>query len=102
MPDINDNWLAVILGLAACGQLTFVLFYLTFPWWNSLLGRVLFTHAVIALFVLASAAAGLAWDWGFEYEVRFISYSALALLLWGQAYVFHHIRIRALREVTHE
>lgn len=84
----TDAWLAGVLGLATLGQLTFVLSYLTLPWWNSALGRFLFFTAVVVLLVLSSASAGLMWDWPHEYEIRLGIYAMLDIALWGQAFFF--------------
>lgn len=94
---VTDNWLAAVIAVASIGQLGFVLAYATNPWWTTPFGRALFAKGVALFMVLSLGAAGLAWDWTYEREVKFVFYSVLAVVLWVQAAFSCHIRAEARR-----
>ena len=94
---LNDDAMALTLGSAALAQFVFVLQYVTIPWWSSVLGRVLFSIAVLSLFVLTSASVGLAWDWPYEYEVRLATCVLLSIALWAQVVTVAKLRSAAAK-----
>lgn len=94
---VTDNWLAAVIAVASMGQLGFVLAYATNSWWTSAFGRWLFATGVALFMVLSLGAAGLAWDWAYEHEMKFVFYSVLAVVLWAQAAFSCRIRAEARR-----
>lgn len=76
------------LAAAAIGQTLFVLFYLTFPWWRSFLGRALFFKASAFAALLNTIVVGYLWDWRHEQTAYFVLYVVLAVGVWAQVVAF--------------
>lgn len=92
----------VMLAAAALGQGAFVALYLFFPWWRSILGRVLFSTAVVILAVLVTATAGRIWDWPHEDDTFAVLYVLLTVVIWAQTFAFlqvlRHRNFKSRRE----
>lgn len=92
-----EDWRTVLLGFAGLGQTFFVLLYLTFPWFDSLLGKALFSKAVTLAVLLdvgvAARVLGFTqfnWFW-------ILLYVALAVTIWMQFFAFVEVKLRAMR-----
>ena len=92
-------WRTTAIAIAAVGQTLFVILYLTFPWWNSLLGRALFIKA--ACFAALLDAAWLSrtiGDWPGKDGMFIVLYLLFAVSVWGQLIAF----IRAASDLKEE
>lgn len=82
------EWFKTIAIIASTGQTLFVLLYLTFPWYQTFLGRALFIKALTLSLLLNVSLAGVLWDWPHE-EIWVISlYGLTAFGIWAQFTAF--------------
>lgn len=88
MPPVTDAIGVFVLLATALGQMTFVALYLSFPWWRSTLGRVLFLKALALSTVLTVGIAAQLWNWPYEDGTLRLLYGVLALGIWAQVAVF--------------
>ena len=96
---LNLNLLETsVLGVAAVGQLLFLLLYGTFPWWRSFLGRALFVKALTVAILLSVWEAGRFFDWTHE-EGTFALLGALVCVgIWGQVFAFLGVMLTQNRD----
>lgn len=81
-------WYTAIAIAASVGQTLFVLLYMTFPWYNTFLGKALFIKALTLALLLNMALAGAIWDWGSE-DVWIVSlYGIASFGIWAQLVAF--------------
>lgn len=81
--DLNF-WRTVAIITAGVGQTSFILLYLTFPWYKSFLGRSLFGKSLALTVIMDFAALSRIFDFGGSDMVFTIMYSGLALGVWWQ------------------
>lgn len=93
-----DLWRSVALLSAAVGQTVFVLFYVTFPWWRSALGRGLFYSALISALLLDFAILGRLFNFAGEDHLYAPLYTLLSFGILAQVVLFLLIRRRTLME----
>lgn len=88
--DFSTLRTLLILGVAL-GQTLFTVYYLTFPWWQTLLGQVLFGKAVSLMILVDFYAASRLFDFR-ENDVAFtLIYFLLGLGVWSQLFVFVYV-----------
>lgn len=89
-----DFWRTAALAFAALGQTLFVLLYLlAFPWWESFLGRALFSKAFVLAFVMDFFIVGRLLGFGTNDMAYFVLYSLLGLAVWAQTVAFLRVRL---------
>lgn len=97
-----DTWRTALLGLAALGQTTFVVLYLTFPWWGTFFGRALFYKALtLAIFL---DVVWVARTFGYRPDELYVTlYGFLAVGIWWQVWAFLNSKRKGVRagEDTH-
>lgn len=82
------DWFKVIAVFASVGQTLFVLLYLTFPWYQTFLGKALFIKALTLSLLLNMSLAGTFWDWPHE-DIWLVSlYGLTAFGIWAQLTAF--------------
>lgn len=81
-------WYTATIAFAAVGQTLFVLLYLRFPWYESVLGRALFTKALVFALLIDLAVVGHVWDWNHGQVWTVGMYGLAALSIWIQLTVF--------------
>lgn len=92
-----DFWRTVTIVAAAAGQTTFVLFYLTFPWWKHFLGRALFGKAVTLMVLVDFAALSRLFEFNGIDVVFVCLYGLLAAGIWVQTLAFMRAKAGAER-----
>jgi hypothetical protein len=90
MPSI-EIWRTIAIVSAAVGQTSFILLYLTFPWWQNFLGRSLFFKAVVV---------GRIWDWRYEDATFVALYFTLSVGVWVQLVAFARVKFRKFRKTS--
>jgi hypothetical protein len=78
-------WTTIV---AATGQALFTLFYLTFPWYKTFLGRALFFKAAMFTLLLGGVAIGMVYDWPNEPVWITVFYTLTAIGIWAQFAAF--------------
>lgn len=83
-----EMWYATAAIIAGVGQTLFVLLYVSFPWYETFLGRALFIKAMTLMFLLDAAMAGSIWDWEHEpvWIVTLLGFAAFGI--WAQLMAF--------------
>jgi len=89
-----DAWRTVTLGAVAIGQTSFVVLYLTYPWWNGFLGRALFFKAVALAVLVDSYMYFRLFPFNHANVVFVCLYGLLALGVWFQCLAFLRVRIQ--------
>lgn len=93
----------IIVSLAALGQTLFVFRYLALPWWETFLGRALFTKGVAFMILLSAGAAGRVWDWPGEERFIIAFYGLATIGIWFQLIAFiRQGRQHSGEETVHE
>lgn len=81
-------WYTTIAIVASVGQTLFVLLYMTFPWFETFLGKALFIKALTLALLLDVALAGTLWDWPHE-EIWIVGlYGLTSVGIWAQFAAF--------------
>lgn len=81
-------WYTAIAIIASVGQTLFVLLYMTFPWFETFLGKALFIKALTLALLLDVALAGVLLDWPHE-EIWIVAlYGLTAFGIWAQFVAF--------------
>lgn len=89
---------SVGLGAAALGQIAFALFYLTWKWQETFLGKALFFKAGAMATVLAVAFVSRTWTLPYEDLIFTCMYYLLAAGVWVQFIAFLRVMARSNRE----
>ena len=84
MMDSIEFWRTVGLALATAGQVMFTLFYFSWPWRKSFLGKALFFKASAFSIMLVVAFLRRLLDFPYEDEVFVAMYYLLSLGVWVQ------------------
>lgn len=88
-----DHLRTVALTVAAVAQTLFVAFYLTFPWFETFLGRALFGKAVSLMLIVDFAALSRWYDFGANDQIFIILYATLAAGIVGQFFAFVKVKL---------
>jgi hypothetical protein len=89
-----EFWRTLAICVAAVGQTAFVLLYVTFPWWDSFLGRALFFKSLALCALVDVAVVGRVYDWRYEDQTFVGLYSLMALGILAQLSAFIRVRYR--------
>lgn len=84
----------VALSVAAVVQTAFVLFYSTFPWWQTFLGRALYLKAVTLMAIVDFACLSRWFDFGANDSIFVILYATLTVGIVVQFIAFVRVKIR--------
>lgn len=91
---IDLNYLrTVALTVAAVVQTSFVLFYSTFPWWQTFLGRALYGKAVVLMLIVDFACLSRWYDFGANDRIFVVLYAALSVGILWQFVAFIRVRL---------
>ena len=90
-----EMWRTVAVAAMAGGQTLFAALYLTFPWWETFLGRSLFVKAFVFALMLDVLLIARIWDWEHELEMLLTLYVLLAAALWGQLFAYVRVRMES-------
>lgn len=97
-----EYWTRAAVLVAAVGQTLFVLFYLTLPWWRTLLGRALFLMGSSLMVVLDLAVLAMFWTWDGIDQTFLVLYWLMAVGVWTQFVAFMlNARSHKYRSVSH-
>jgi hypothetical protein len=99
MPSI-EIWRTIAIVSAAVGQTSFILLYLTFPWWQNFLGRSLFFKAVALGLLVDAVVVGRIWDWRYEDATFVALYFTLSVGVWVQLVAFARVKFRKFRKTS--
>lgn len=92
---IDLNYLrTVALTVAAVVQTAFVLFYTTFPWWQTFLGRALYGKAVVLMLIVDFACLSRWFDFGANDRIFVVLYAALSVGIVWQFIAFVRVRLQ--------
>lgn len=83
-----EEWRTATITTACIGQLFFVLFYCTLPWWRTFLGRTLFGKAVVFSVLLDTGVAARLWDWPGKHVTIVVLYGCVAVGIWAELIAF--------------
>lgn len=90
--DIN-HLRTVSLSVAAIVQTLFVLFYATFSWYKTFLGRALFLKAVTLMAIVDFAALSRWFDFGANDTIFVVLYATLTVGIVAQFVAFIRVRL---------
>ena len=81
-------WYTAIALVAAVGQTLFVLLYMTFPWYETFLGKALFAKALTLALLLDVALIRAIFEWDRDGVWIVSLYGLAALGIWAQFLAF--------------
>lgn len=88
-----EEWRVILFGIAAFLQTTFVLLYLTFPWYETFLGRALFGKALSLAVVMDVFLASHVFGLGAPNAMFLVLYVVLILGIGAQTLAFLRVRL---------
>lgn len=83
-----ETWYAIIVVGSTVGQTLFVLLYLTFPWYQTFLGKALFIKGVTLMVMLDIVLARAIWGVPRSESVVVIAFGLTGLGIWAQFVAF--------------
>lgn len=92
-PVAMEHLRTISLTVAAVTQTLFVLFYITFPWFKTFLGRALFGKAVALMLIVDFAALSRWYDFGNNDQIFVVLYATLSASMVGQFAAFIRVKL---------